>query len=234
MSVTPEQKHVINCILSIFETGKIPTAASYSMCTILSDGAGISYGKHQCTDKSGSLDLVVKKYIELKGVHAEALKAFLPALASNESSKVPPKGPWGKTVTDIVNLLKLAGQDPTMHTAQDSIFDTNYWDPAVNHAKSAGLTTALGHLICYDSTIHSGAGGVTIIRKRFPAASPANGGDEKEWCKAYVNARREWLAGNANPIVQNCVYRMDAIKKIMDEGNWDLKMPLAVRGVAIK
>ena len=60
MNPTPAQKHVIDCVLSIFETGRVPTSASYSTCSILADGAGISYGKHQCTDKSGSLDLVVK------------------------------------------------------------------------------------------------------------------------------------------------------------------------------
>ena len=61
MTLTPSQKHAIDCVLSIFETGRVPTAASYSTCTILADGAGISYGKHQSTDRAGSLDLVVKR-----------------------------------------------------------------------------------------------------------------------------------------------------------------------------
>ncbi len=43
MTLTPAQKHAIDCVLSIFETGRIPTAASYATCTILADGAGISY-----------------------------------------------------------------------------------------------------------------------------------------------------------------------------------------------
>ena len=74
MTYTAQQKHAIDCVLSIFETGKIPTAASYATCTILADGAGISYGKHQCTDRAGSLDAVVKRYIALGGQFATAFK----------------------------------------------------------------------------------------------------------------------------------------------------------------
>jgi len=67
MSITDQQKRAIDSIISIFETGRVPTPAAYATCAVLKDGAGISYGKHQCTDKSGSLDLVCKRYIDLRG-----------------------------------------------------------------------------------------------------------------------------------------------------------------------
>ena len=85
--MTPEQRHAIDCVVAIFETGKVPSAKSYGTCSILNDGAGISYGKHQCTDKAGSLDLVCKKYIELGGQHAEPLKQYMNYIAANESAK---------------------------------------------------------------------------------------------------------------------------------------------------
>lgn len=233
ITYSKSQKHVIDCVLSIFETGRVPTAASYSTCSILADGAGISYGKHQCTDKSGSLDLVVKKYIELGGTHAEALKVYLPYLAANTSSTEPPKGPYKAETTNLINLLKTAGADPKMQEAQDIVFDANYFAPAVNHANQIGLTKALSLLVVYDTCIHSGPGGVTMIRNKFAAKSPANGGDETVWVKDYINARRTWLAGNANPLVQKTVYRMDALTEIVNAGNWDLNTPLKVRGVSI-
>ena len=233
MNLTKSQKHVIDCVLSIFETGRVPTAASYSTCSILADGAGISYGKHQCTDKAGSLDLVVKKYIELGGQHAAALQAYLPYLAANTSSTEPPKGPYKAETTNLINLLKTAGQDPKMQEAQDLVFDSNYFAPALNHAQSVGAQYALTVLVIYDTCIHSGPGGVTMIRNKFAAKSPANGGDEKEWVKASLNARRAWLAANANPLVQKTVYRMDALMEIVNAGNWDLNTPLKVRGVNI-
>jgi chitosanase len=233
MTPTAQQKHVIDCVLSIFETGRVPTAASYATCTILADGAGISYGKHQCTDRAGSLDAVVKRYIALGGQFATALKAFETTLATNASTKVPPKGPWGAEVTDLVNLLKAAGADPVMHRAQDEVFDEVYFAPALNHAKQIGLTTALGLLVCYDTCIHSGPGGVTMIRNMFAAKSPANGGDEKEWVKAYIGARRNWLATHSLTVLHATVYRMDALKALADAGAWDLAMPLTVRGQRI-
>jgi chitosanase len=234
MNITPQQKHVIDCVLSIFETGRIPTTASYSTCSILDDGAGISYGKHQCTDKAGSLDLVCKKYIELGGQQAEALKQYMNYLATNESSKFGSRRETYPTwLISLINLLKSAGSDLKMQQAQDEVFDKVYWAPAVNHANNIGLKTALGHLIVYDSTIHSGANGVTIIRNLFSQKSPANGGDEKEWCLAYINARRNWLLSNPNDLVKRTVYRMDALKAIADSNNWDLNTPIVVRNVKI-
>lgn len=233
MTYTAQQKHVIDCVLSIFETGKVPTAASYSTCTILADGAGISYGKHQCTDRAGSLDAVVKRYIALGGQFATAFKAYEQTLATNASTKVPPKGPWGAEVTDLVNLLKAAGADALMQRAQDEVFDEVYFTPAVNHAKAAGLTTALALLVVYDTCIHSGPGGVTMIRQKFSEKSPANGGNEQAWVSAYIAARRNWLAANANPLVQKTVYRMDALKALVDAGAWNLATPLTVRGQRI-
>jgi chitosanase len=231
---TSAQKHVIDCVLSIFETGRIPTPASYGTCTILKDGAGVSYGKHQCTDKSGSLDLVVKRYIAKGGVQAAGLQGYLPYLAANKSCAETPGGPYSQETSTLITLLKTAGQDPIMQAAQNEIFDEEYFAPAVNHAKSAGVTKALSLLVIYDTCIHSGPGGVTNIRNRFPAKSPANGGSEEEWVRSYINARRLWLAGNVNPLVQRTVYRMDALLELVNAGNWDLKTPLKIRGVSIK
>jgi hypothetical protein len=233
MSVTKEQRHTIDCVVAIFETGKVPTAASYGTCTILKDGAGISYGKHQCTDKAGSLDLVCKRYIELNGQQAAPLKEYMNYLATNETAKLNPAGPFPTWTTSLINLLKSAGNDPLMQQAQDEVFDKNYWMPAANHCNEIGLKTALSHLVIYDTCIHSGPGRVSSLRAKFPEASPSRGGDEKAWILAFLKARREWLAANSNPLVQKTVYRIDAMKEIADAGNWDLKTPLTVRKVKI-
>lgn len=233
MKYTPEQKHAIDCVLSIFETGKIPTAASYSTCTILADGAGISYGKHQCTDKAGSLDFVCKKYIELDGARADDLQKYMGYLVTNESSKVNPKGPYPTWLKELISLLKAVGSEPIMQQAQDAVFDLNYFMPAVALADDIGLTTALGLLVIYDTCIHSGPGRVASHRAAFPEKSPKNGGDEKAWVKAYINTRRAWLAGSSNALVQRTVYRQDALLDLVKDGNWELTMPFTCRGVKV-
>jgi chitosanase len=233
ITYTPAQRHAINCIISVFETGRVPNPGAYSTCTILPDGAGISYGMHQSTDRAGSLDNIVKRYIELGGAHAPALQAYLPYFASNKSATEPPKGPWSAETQAVVNLLKTAGADPIMHRAQEEVFDRDYFQPAVNHANQIGLTKALSLAVVYDTCIHSGPGGVTMIRNMFAAKSPANGGTEAEWVKAYINARRNWLATHKMTILHGTVYRMDALLALITAGNWDLTPPFKVRTVTV-
>jgi chitosanase len=120
-----------------------------------------------------------------------------------------------------------------MHRAQEEVFDRDYFQPAVNHANSAGVTKALSLAVIYDTCIHSGPGGVTMVRNMFAAKSPANGGDEATWVKAYLNARRNWLATHKMTILHGTVYRMDALMALVNEGNWDLKTPFKVRTVTI-
>jgi hypothetical protein len=143
ITYTPAQRHAINSIISVFETGRVPNPAAYATCTILPDGAGISYGMHQSTDRAGSLDNIVKRYIELGGKHAVSLQAYLPYFASNKSATEPPKGPWSAETRAVIDLLKVAGADPIMHQAQEEVFDRDYFQPAVNHANQIGLTKAL-------------------------------------------------------------------------------------------
>lgn len=231
MIVTPQTKHTIDQILSIFETGRLISPSAYSACTILKDGAGISYGKHQSTDRSGSLDQIVLAYIDAHGIHGEALRAYLPLLA-RDGTRVDPANPPAE-VKALMDLLKKAGTDPIMQRVQDEVFDEGYWNPAVKAGDAMLLTYPLSYAILYDTCIHSGVGGVANIRKRFPEVPPARGGDEKAWAAAYVKARKAWLLSSSNPIVRKTIYRMEAFEKIIADDNWTLDTPLTIRKVTI-
>lgn len=233
MTLTPDQKRAIDSVLCIFETGRLPSPSAYSTCTILDDGAGISYGKHQSTDKGGTLDLIVQRYYVKGGALSAKFKDYIPYLQANESAKYGSKSPRPKWLSDLMSLLKQAGADPAMQKVQDEIFDEQYFLPALGHAKAAGVQYALSLLVIYDTCIQSGPGMVSNMRNRFSAACPANGGDEKAWTQAYISARRAWLLAFPNPLVQRSVYRMDALEQIVKDGNWDLKLPLTVRGIKI-
>ena len=233
MSVTPEQKRVIDSVLSINETGKLPSPATYATVTVLSDGAGISYGKHQSTDGSGSLDAIIFRYIDLGGSLADQMKPFLDDLKADFSTKVDPHN-LPQEVIDLMDLLAQAGSDPVMQQAQDQIFDENYWTPAVQRCEAMGLTTALAHLAVYDTCIHSGPSRVDSLRRNFPEASPATGGEEHAWVRAFLNARHAWLVSNPNPLVVKSADRVTAILKIADSENWDLVTPFLYRfGITI-
>lgn len=228
MPVTANQKRVIDSVLSINETGKLPTPGAYSTVTVLADGAGISYGKHQSTDRSGSLDSIVLRYLDKQGALSDRLRPFLADLNANFSAKVDPKNP-PQAVKDLMTVLVEAGKDPLMQQAQDEIFDEQYWLPCVQRGAAMKLVTPLAYLALYDTCIHSGPGRIDTLRKAFKEKPPATGGDEKAWVRAFLNARATWLKNHSNPIVQKTADRVTAILKIADAGNWDLVTPFKYR-----
>lgn len=225
--ISLEHKRVIQSILSVFETGKVD--GDYGAAIVLQDGAGISYGKHQSTDRSDSLDAIVYRYADLGGRYSGDLARYLPQLEEDATALVDPENlpVW---VRELMGLLTEAGRsDVLMQKAQDQIFDELYWSPAVDQAMAMKLVLPLSWLVVYDSTIHSGVHGVATIRRRFPQVPPSRGGDEKEWVKAYLNARRSWLAGSSKAAVQATVYRIDSMLQLVQENNWDLQTPLTLR-----
>lgn len=225
-SPVSESKRVIQAILSVFETGK--PEGDYSACVVLDDGAGISYGKHQATDKGGALDAIVLRYIDKGGSRAAEIKPYVERLAKNETALADPKAlpAW---VQDLISLLHTAGADPAMRQAQDEVFDERYWTPAVQQWTAMGLVLPLSHCVVYDTCIQSGPqNGVANIRKRFPESPPSGGGDERLWTAAYLRARRAWLAANPNPVVQKTVNRVDVLLGLVSAANWQLTTPITI------
>jgi chitosanase len=218
--LTPDQRRVIDAIVSVHETGRVPSSAAYSTVTVLKDGAGISYGKHQSTDKSGSLDAIIHRYCDKGGALAAKFQPFFDELDANE-------------VIDLKALLAEAGKDPVMQAAQDEVFDEGYWAPAASRCVAMGLQTALAHLTMYDTAIHSGAGRIDSLRNTFAETPPVRGGAEHVFVKAFLNARKKWLLSNSNPLVQKSAYRVDAMLGLVAAGNWDLTVPFTYRGVTV-
>lgn len=221
-----EKERVIDEILCIFETSQLSSPEAYSTVAILDDKAGISYGKHQATDLSGSLDAVLWRYVDLQGSYAADIRPYLDELAQNETVPVP-HPPW---VATLMVLLARAGKDPVMQRAQNEIFDERYWFPAMNQAESMGLTLPLSFAVIYDSYIQ---GGLSKVRAMFPEKPPARGGDEKTWVRVYLNHRGVWLSQGRSESMRNSVYRPQAFLKLIQEDNWELNTPLVVRGLTI-
>ena len=216
-------RRVSEAIVSVFETGR--PNGDPSAVVVLEDGAGISYGVHQGTDKSGALDAIVSRYIAEGGALAVELSAYLPHLVENRSITAGARAEW---VRDLMDVLRRAGADPIMRQAQDDVFEEGYWLPAVRIAKRLGLVEPLSMAVIYDTTIHSGPAGVDRIRPRFRALPPSRGGAERAWTRAYVIARRDWLNAHPTPAVRRTVYRMAAFLAWIADGRWDLATPLVV------
>lgn len=219
----PDRKRIIKAVVSLVETGSVHS--NYGAVTVLDDGAGITYGAHQSTDGGeSSLDRIVQLYVDIKGVYAEDLRPYLARLRADATTSSTPGAikPW---VADLMAILALAGDDPIMGAAQEAIFEDHYWKPAAEQATAMGLVLPLSWLVCYDSTIHSGRGGIARIRRRFKELPPSKGGDERAWTRAYIRERGAYLAEIGLGWTS---YRVDVLRALDEAGNWGLVTPFEV------
>lgn len=219
-------RDVVQSIVRVFESGH--PDGRHDAIVILPDGAGISYGISQGTDRSGTLDRIVRDYIAAGGDLADELAPYLPRLQRDETTDVDPKRPpaW---VRRLMGVLVEAAADPVMRRVQAEVFDELYWRPAVALSRQLQLEHPLSLAVVYDTCIHSGPGGLARIRRRFPEYPPAAGGAEKAWTTAYVRARRLWLSTSSRPVVRSTVYRMDAFLQLIAAANWSLQTPITIQ-----
>ena len=221
--LTEQQKKVAQAIVNIFETGS--PQGEYGQVTVLAGDSGhLTYGRSQTTLGSGNLYLLIKGYCEAPAAQfATPLQPYLERLKSLDTS-LDHDGV-------LHHLFEQAGNDPVMQDVQDRFFDHVYWEPAVAAAHSLEIGTALGTAVVYDSTVH---GAWKPMRDRTIArhGQPSTVG-EQEWMSHYVDIRREWLATHDNRLLRKTVYRMDAFRKLIAQANWELTLPVVVRGIQI-
>jgi len=221
--LTDLQKRTAQAIVNIFETSRVQ--GDYGKVTLLAgDNGHLTYGRSQTTLASGNLYLLIKAYCDADGAQSgEPLQVYLDRLARCDVSL--------DQDTALRSLLRDAGDDPVMHDVQDRFFDRVYWSPAAQAASTLGIGTALGTGVVYDSCVHGAwkaMRGRTIARRGTVATI-----GEEAWVSAYVAERRDWLATHPNTLLQRTVYRMDALRDLIDAAKWDLGLPLRVRGVVI-
>jgi chitosanase len=225
MQLTSLQKRICEQVINVFETGK--SEGDYGALVIFADGPHdihqITYGRSQTTEY-GNLDKLVRMYVDANGTFSEELRPFIGQIGVTplEDNK------------EFKQLLRDAGRkDPVMQRMQDDFFDQRYFEPAMRWADANEFVLPLSAMVIYDSFIHSGSI-LDFLRKRFPEAPPAKGGNEKTWIQQYVDVRQNWLATHPRKIVQNTVYRTQCFKGEIARDNWDLsQVPINANGVNV-
>lgn len=221
--LTDLQKRAAQAVVNIMETGS--AQGKYGNVTLLPGDTGhLTYGRSQTTLASGNLYLLIKAYCAAVGAQfAAVLQPYLQQLSACDTTL--------DTNMTFRGLLSQAGDDPVMHSVQDQFFDRVYWLPSVQDAVSSGVSGALGTNVVYDSHIQ---GAWRIVRDKTNTNHGLAGDiGEQPWITAYVNERRNWLANNPNALLHATVYRMDSFLQLINNAQWDLPLPLSVRGVLI-
>lgn len=217
--LTATQKKAAESIVNLFETGHV--LGEYGQVTLITGDTGhLTFGRSQTTLGSGNLGRLLDRYCANGGaLFGPRVATWLPRCAACDL-----------TLDDddaLHNVLRACADDPVMRDTQDAFFDEFYWQPAARAAEREGITEPLGVAVVYDSFVH---GAWKAMRDRCNAKfGTAAAAGERRWIEGYVSTRRAWLAGHKRPDLRATVYRMDAFRRLIDQGFWNLDLPLVVR-----
>lgn len=221
--LTPTQIATVQAIVNLFETSEV--RGVYGQVTLIPGDTGrLTYGRSQTTLGSGGLADLLNQYCANPGARFGArLRGELPRLAA--------QAPDVDTDRKLHNVLRACADDPVMRELQDAFFDERYWRPAARIAERHGVVSPLGIAVIYDSQVH----GSWLQRSREvdQMVGTVSEAGESKWIDTYVTTRRNWLAHSPRADLRATVYRMDAFRRLIDQGAWGLPLPLVVRGKEI-
>jgi chitosanase len=220
----PKYTVFIRRILSVAETGEPQwnPAAVYKY----NDGPNespqwtLSIG---FTELGGNLKKVLQRYGDRGGVFAAEFTPYISVMGKKHIND-----------PEFKSLLQKAGkEDPLMLEVQEEMFDKLYLGPAFEWANKYGFAYPLSYLVIADSFLHSGSM-LDFLMNRFSEKKPADGGDDKDWIKAYTKARKDWLANHSNPLLRSTVYRCNCYLGQIKNDNWDLdQAPVVMHGTIV-
>lgn len=218
-------KSILDQFISVFENSTLTLA--YDFISNLNDGRGYTAGRAGFTSRDGDMLVVVQRYLALKP--SSSFSQLLPTLqsvAASGSSSV-------SGLSSLPSIWMSSAQDPVFRSAQDAVSDEQYYLPALQVAKQYQITTPIGILSLYDAAIEhgiDGADGVTDMISRLKSRNSY--ATEIQWLAAFLAVRRATLLNPKDHTTQavwaDSVGRVDAIKKLLDEGNLDLTPPMAI------
>ncbi|GHG47702.1 chitosanase [Streptomyces griseocarneus] len=218
----PHKKDIAMRLVSSAENSSLDWRAQFTYIEDIKDGRGYTAGIIGFCSGTGDMLELVELYTKRKP--GNPLAAFLPAL--RKANGTDSHAGLGKPFEDAWHK---AAQDKAFQDAQESERDRVYFDPAVKQAKSDGLR-ALGQFAYYDATVMHGPGSGKNsfggIRKAALAKAkpPAQGGDEKTYLNAFLDARKKAMQGEA---AHSDTSRVDTAQRVfLDNGNLDLVPPL--------
>jgi chitosanase len=221
--MTETQKRTAWAIVNVFETG---TLAGRYGAIARSDGdpGRLTYGRSQASLASGSLYRLLDSYCEAPDAAcSQLLSPYLDRLRCCDASLDDDE--------ELCRALEEAAADPVMHGVQDRYFEADYFDPALRAAARAGLATPLAQAVVFDSFIQGGW--LTVERKVFGQWGPVSQTvPERQWVGYYIDERRAWLT-SLGGLLAHTTYRMDAFAGLMAARNFELELPLGIRGVRI-
>ncbi|WP_206796404.1 chitosanase [Amycolatopsis sp. MtRt-6] len=218
----PAKKEIAMKLVSSAENSSLDWKAQYKYIEDIGDGRGYTAGIIGFCSGTGDMLELVEAYTN--SVPNNPLAKYLPALR-----KVNGTDSHAGLGSAFESAWKQAAATTAFQTAQNNERDRVYFNPSVNQGKSDGLST-LGQFIYYDAIVMHGPGtssdsfgGIrrTAMQK---AKTPAQGGNETTYLKAFLDARKVIMKQEE---AHADTSRVDTAQlKFLNEGNFDLHTPL--------
>ncbi|MEU7813426.1 chitosanase [Pseudonocardia sp. NPDC049154] len=222
---------VIAQMVSVFENGT--PEVQYAYVEDLDDGRGYTAGRAGFCTSCGDLLTVVKGYTAR--VPDNPLAGYVPALtdlaaAYDDSTR---------KLDGFADAWRTAADDPVFRQVQDQVTEALYVAPARTLADANGIRSALGLAILVDTAVEhgtqNGPDGLPALVQQTDTdvgGSPADGIDEIEWLRDFLDIRRATLenpsSSDTSEVWSESVGRVDALDALLDAGNLDLATPFTV------
>lgn len=167
---------------------------------------------------SGRLSELIAEYVESpQARYASEFAPYLSALQQKDAELAANES--------FLTLLRRSAEDPTMQNIITQLHVRLYFGESTQEARSRGLREPLSYLVMYDSNIHGGW--APLARQVEATNGPLSASNEREWMRAYLQARRDWLRNHANPLLPRTAYRSEALLSLIEASNWQLTPPFA-------
>ncbi|HSX00420.1 MAG TPA: chitosanase [Patescibacteria group bacterium] len=220
----PAKKDIAMQLVSSAENSTLDWKAQYAYIEDIGDGRGYTAGIIGFCTGCGDLLKLVQVYDTLSPNNV--LTKYIPALKKIGSFDATHAGLDPNFTKD----WKTAAKDIKFQQAQNSERDRVYFNPAVAQGKADGLR-ALGQFAYYDALVVHGPGNDAVSFGGIRAAAlkkaktPAQGGDEKTYINAFLDARN---AAMKSEEAHEDTSRVDTAQRVfLNNGNFDLNTPLS-------
>jgi chitosanase len=222
---------VIAQLVSVFENGT--PHIQYAYVEDLDDGRGYTAGRAGFCTACGDLLTVVKSYTTR--VPDNPLAGYVPTLTDLAAAYDDSTG----GLDGFADAWRTAADDPVFRQVQDQVTDALYVAPARQLADANGVRSALGLAVLVDTAVEHGTqdgpdGLPALVAKTNEdmGGSPADGDDETEWLRDFLDIRRTTLenpsTSDTSEVWSESVGRVDALDSLLDAGNLELATPFTV------
>jgi chitosanase len=184
----PGEKEIAMELVSSAENSTLDWRKEYGYIEDIGDGRGYTAGLIGFCSGTGDMLALVRSYVAAEP--HDSLAPFLPALR-----RVDGTASHSGLGRPFIAAWRRAAGDPVFQRLQRRERDRVYFNPAVRRAKADGLGT-LGQFIYYDAIVMHGPGtgyssfGGIRARAISHARTPAQGGSQVRYLKAFLDLRR--------------------------------------------